>query len=147
MLSFGMRVVLDTNIIVGAMLKGGGASRAILRLCLEGQVIPLVGVALFAEMEDVLARDLLLQKSHLNLGERQELFAAFLNVTAWVSIYYSWRPNLRDEADNHVVDLAIAGNADYIITQNKRDFQQMDLLFPNLNIVNAAEFLDIWRTQ
>lgn len=49
-----MRVVLDTNIIVGAMLRDGGAARAVLRLCLQGEVQPIVGVALFAEMEDVL---------------------------------------------------------------------------------------------
>ena len=44
-----MRVVLDTNIIVGAMLSGGGAAREVLRLSLEHQITPLVGVALFSE--------------------------------------------------------------------------------------------------
>ena len=141
-----MRVVLDTNIIVGAMLSDGGASREILRLCLEQNITPLVGTALFTEMEDVLSRKDLFQKCKIDATERDELFRAFLSCTEWTPIYYSWRPNLRDEADNHSVDLAIAGNASYIITQNERDFQQMNLLFPDLEIINAADFLKMWRT-
>lgn len=142
-----MRVVLDTNIIVGAMLRDGGGARAVLRLCLQGQLQPLIGVALFAEMEDVLSRDDVLRTSTLTQAERQELFAAFLSVTQWVPIYYTWRPNLRDEADNHVVDLAVAGNAEYIVTQNERDFAKMELAFPHLKLATAAEFLEIWRKR
>ena len=141
-----MRVVLDTNILVGALLRDGGASREILRLCFEQNITPLVGTALFTEMEDVLSRKDLFQKCRIDATERDELFRAFLSCTEWTPIYYSWRPNLRDEADNHIVDLAIAGNASYIITQNERDFQKMNLLFPDLEIINAAEFLKMWRT-
>ena len=142
-----MQVVLDTNIIVGAMLRDGGASRAVLRLCLQGEVQPLIGVALFAEMEDVLSREELFRNSKLTTGERQDLFAAFLSVTQWVPIYYTWRPNLRDEADNHVIDLAIAGNAEYIITKNTRDFASMDLKFPDLTLATAATFMETWRKE
>jgi putative PIN family toxin of toxin-antitoxin system len=142
-----MRLVLDTNIIVGAMLREGGAARAVLRLCLQGEVQPIIGVALFAEMEDVLSRESLFRKSQLTYPERLELFAAFLSVTRWVPIYYTWRPNLRDEADNHVVDLAVAGNAEYIVTQNERDFAKMELQFPQLKLVTAAEFMELWRKR
>jgi putative PIN family toxin of toxin-antitoxin system len=142
-----MLVVLDTNIIVGAMLREGGAARAVLRLCLQGELQPIVGVALFAEMEDVLSRENLFRKSQLTQAERHELFAAFLSVTRWVPIYYTWRPNLCDEADNHVVDLAVAGNAEYIVTQNERDFAKMELQFPQLNVATAAEFMELWRKR
>jgi len=37
-------------------------------------------------------------------------------------IYFLWRPNLRDEADNHLVELAVAGGAQAVVTRNKRDF-------------------------
>ena len=142
-----MQVVLDTNIIVGAMLRDGGAARAVLRLCLQGQVQPVIGLALFAEMEDVLSRDDVFRNCALTGTERQDLFAAFLSVTQWIPIYYTWRPNLRDEADNHVVDLAVAGNADYIITQNERDFAKMELQFPHLKLATAAEFMHLWRNR
>lgn len=142
-----MRVVLDTNIIVGAMLREGGAARAVLRLCLQGEAQPMIGVALFAEMEDVLSRDDLFRTCALTHTERQDLFAAFLSVTQWVPIYYTWRPNLRDEADNHVVDLAVAGHAEYIVTQNEHDFANMELQFPHLKLATAAQFLDLWRKR
>lgn len=142
-----MRVVLDTNIIVGAMLRDGGACRAVLRLCLQGEVQPIIGVALFAELEDVLSREDLFRNSKLTAAERQDLFAAFLSVTQWVPIYYTWRPNLRDEADNHVVDLAVAGNADCIVTKNERDFANMELQFPQLKLATAAEFMELWRKR
>ena len=54
---------------------------------------------------------------------------------------------MRDEADNHVVDLAIAGNAEYIITQNIRDFASMDLKFPALTLATAATFVETWRKE
>jgi len=67
-----MRVVLDTNIIVGAMLSGGGAAREILRLSLENCITSLIGVALFSEMQDVLSRGSLFQKCLLDAAERDE---------------------------------------------------------------------------
>ena len=51
-----MRFVLDTNIIVGAMLRDDGSMRAVLRMCLQGHLQPLIGLALFSEMEDILSR-------------------------------------------------------------------------------------------
>lgn len=57
-----------------------------------------------------------------------------MSVCRWVKVYYLWRPNLLDEADNHLIELAIAGNASVIVTRNIRDFQQSQLQFPQLKI-------------
>lgn len=72
---------------------------------------------------------------------RMELLDAFLSSCIWVPIYYLWRPNLRDEADNHLVELAIGGGATVIVTANKRDFSRAELLFPQLVIQTAGELL------
>ena len=69
------------------------------------------------------------------------MFAAFLSVCDWVQVYFSWRPNLPDEADNHIVELAVAGGAIMIITNNARDFRASELRFPNLRIVTPREFV------
>ena len=142
-----MKVVVDTNIMVGALLQEDGACRAVIRLCLQGELKPMMGVALFSEMEDVLSRHDLFKESRLDLNERTELFQAFLSKTELVKIYYSWRPNLHDEADNHVVDLAVACGAEYIITQNTRDFARMELKFQQLRCTTAAQFLSEWRAR
>jgi len=66
----------------------------------------------------------------------------FLNLALiGILIYYGWRPNLRDEGDNHLIELAVAGNAQYIVTYNLKDFKNMDLQFPELQIISPEAFL------
>lgn len=137
------RIVLDTNVFTAAILSATGANRAVLRACLARKASPLMGSALFHEYEDLLARPGLMAKSPLNQTERGQLFDAFLSVCEWVRVYYLWRPNLPDEADNHLVELAVAGGADAIVTNNVRDVQTGELLFQHLQILTPAQFLKI----
>jgi predicted nucleic acid-binding protein len=60
-----------------------------------------------------------------------------------VRVYYLWHPNLPDEADNHLVELAVAGGADAIVTNNVSDVQTGELLFPHRQILTPARFLKI----
>ena len=136
-----MIVVVDTNVFVSAVMSPNGASRHIIRYCLQGELQPLMGNALFAEFEDVCSRDELFDTRLITRRERDELLDAFFASCLWTPIYYLWRPNLRDEADNHVLELAVAGNAGTIITANKKDFQGSDLSFPMIEVLNPIEFL------
>ncbi len=49
--------------------------------------------------------------------------------------------NLPDEADNHVVELAVAGNTEAIVTHNTRDFRQNELRFPGLTVVTPGALI------
>ena len=133
--------MIDTNVLAGALLKRAGHNREVIRTCLEGKCRPLIGQALFMEYEDVLGRKHLFHSCPLSGRERQEFFAAFLSVCEWVEIYFSWRPNLPDEGDNHIVELAVAGGAEMIVTNNVRDFRHAQLRFPGLRTVSPHEFL------
>ena len=135
------RIVVDTNVFTAAVLSATGANRAVLRACLTAKAHPLMGSALFHEYEDLLARPKLMAKSPLNPAERRQLFESFLSVCEWVRIYFLWRPNLPDEADNHLVELAIAGGADVIVTNNTRDVRRGELSFPHLQVLSPAQFL------
>ena len=136
-----MKVVIDTNIFVSAIMNADGAPRQVIRLCLEERLIPLISNALFAEYEDVCGRDVLFDDRFISKEERITLLDAFLSSCVWTPIYYLWRPNLRDEGDNHLVELAVGGGASALITANKKDFAQAELLFPQLEIHTAGEFL------
>jgi putative PIN family toxin of toxin-antitoxin system len=133
-------VVLDTNVLVAAM-RGAGAANKLLSACLEGRVIPAIGAALLAEYEDVVRREAVFRGGLLNLRERDELLEIFLSVCRWTRIYYAWRPNLRDESDNHLIELAVASMARYLVTQNLRDFRNMELKFPFIEIVTATQIV------
>jgi putative PIN family toxin of toxin-antitoxin system len=134
------RIVLDTNVFVGACL-GAGASNQIVGACLENRLVAIMGNALFAEYEDVLSRDALFAKSRLNRKEREELFDIFCAHCEWIRVYYQWRPNLKDEADNHLIELAVAGNAECIVTRNTKDIAVGQLAFPHIKILTPEAFL------
>ena len=136
-----MRIVVDTNVLVAAVSSPGGASREILRRCLVQRYEPLMGQTLLAEYESVLARVEPFAASPIGEAERDALWAALASRCRWVRVYYLWRPNLPDEADNHVVELAVAGGAEAIATHNTRDFVRSELHFPGLRVLSPGELI------
>jgi putative PIN family toxin of toxin-antitoxin system len=134
------RIALDTDVLVAAMLGAGAASRLV-GAVLEGRFEPLMGPALYAEHEAVLARGRLFARCRLSAAEREELLDIYLARCRWTRIYFLWRPNLRDESDNHLVELAVAGGAQAIVTRNRRDFRGAELRFENLAVLTPAEAL------
>ena len=135
------RIVVDTNILVSAILSPDGAAREVLRRCLTGRYRPLIGNALFLEYEDVLSREKLFAAAPIGQEDREALLDAFLGACQWIEIAFLWRPNLPDEADNHLVELAVAGNAEAIITHNARNVASGDLVFDGIRIVAPGDLL------
>ena len=135
-----VKIVVDTNVFVGACM-GVGASNRVIAACVEKRSTPLMGTALFAEYEDVLGREALFDGCRLKLDEREELLDIFLSACEWTRIHYGWRPNLPDEGDNHLVELAIAGGAEFVVTRNLRDLSRMELRFPSLTVLDPEAFL------
>lgn len=136
-----MRYLLDTNVLVSAILSPDGAAREVLRRCLTGKAQPLIGNALFLEYEDVLSRDNLFVEAAVGPAERAALLDAVLGVCQWINVAFLWRPNLPDESDNHLVELAVAGNAEWIVTSNTRDITAGDLVFDSFRIATPGDWL------
>jgi len=90
----------------------------------------------------LLSRTEVFAKCILSPKEREALLDAYLSVCRWATVYYAWRPNLRDEADNHLIELAIAGGADCLITKNRKDFNGAELKFPGLKVQSPEQFLE-----
>ena len=141
----GPHLVLDSNVLASAFTSGKGAPRELLRAVLRGECVAAISVPLFLEYEDVLTRPQVRQRCSLSEEEQERLFDAFLARTELVEVYYRWRPNLRDEADNHVLELAIAAGGIPIVTYNRRDFASGDLRFPGLIVQTPAAWLKAQR--
>jgi putative PIN family toxin of toxin-antitoxin system len=139
------RVLIDTNVFISALLSQESPPSLVMRLCLTKSIKPMMGTTLYTEYCDVCSRDHIFKNSALNKVERYELFDDFISLCEWISVYYLWRPNLRDEGDNHLLELATASQAKYIITGNTKDFEEGDLLFPDITIVTPREFIEQWR--
>jgi predicted nucleic acid-binding protein len=135
-------LVIDTNVFVAGLRSAGGASRAVLRRVLHGQFQPLFGNALWMEYQDLLGRPVWGEAS--TPAERVAVLAALAKQGRWVTVYYGWRPNLPDEADNHLIELALAGGAEAIVTHNLRDIKGGELRLGNLRVLTPAQCLEVW---
>jgi hypothetical protein len=62
----------------------------------------------------------------------------------WVEVFYAWRPNLPDEADNHLIELGVAAQAEAIVTRNLRDVARGELKFPSLRVLTPEQCLEVF---
>lgn len=117
-----MRLVLDTNVVVAALRSPAGASAALLRAARHHEVTLLANVALALEYEATCRR----AEHRLAAGLSEHQVMVFVNAVIAlaepVESHYLWRPQLRDPADELVLEAAVNGQAEAIVTFNRRDF-------------------------
>jgi putative PIN family toxin of toxin-antitoxin system len=115
-----IKVVVDTNVLIAGLIGGNGPNRAILRHCLQGELKLYVGNALYLECQDLLNRERIQALCKQTSVSLMEFLDGFAHVCPPVDVHYLWRPNFKVESDNHLVELAIAACAAYIITTTYR---------------------------
>jgi putative PIN family toxin of toxin-antitoxin system len=116
------RVVLDTNILVAASRGRLGASFALLQALRNGRYRALVSVPLMLEYEAVPQRPEQLAASRRGGAQTRAFLDALCLCVEPVHLHYLWRPQLRDPADEMVLETALNGRADALITLNTADF-------------------------
>lgn len=136
-----MRIVVDTSVLFAGLYSRRGAAHVVLRGCLARRWTPVVTVPLAAEYEDVLNRPELRRGSNLSTADLSVFLDGFLAVSELIPVFFLWRPNLRDEGDNMVVEAAVAGRAEVIVTHNVKDFAGGDLRFDQIEILTPAALL------
>ena len=117
-----MRVVADTDVIVAAMRSPGGASAAILRAARLKKVTLLASVPLAMEYEAVCSQPEHRLAAGLRDWEVEVFLNALLAMTEPVETHFLWRPQLRDPGDEMVLEAAVNGRAEALVTFNIRDF-------------------------
>lgn len=132
-----MKIVIDTNVLFTALRSSRGASYKLVSLLPSGRFSITISVPLIIEYEDVLRRG----KLPASISEKD--ISDFLDFLCYVGyrqdIFFLWRPFLPDSSDDLVLEVAVAGGCDAIITYNKRHFKNVEKF--GLRIIDPKEFL------
>jgi putative PIN family toxin of toxin-antitoxin system len=134
------RVVLDTDVLVAAFRSPQGASAELLRRVHVRQLLMLASVALFAEYESVLTRPEHLQATGLRAADMQLVLDELAELVVRVSDWFQWRPQVRDPADEMVLEAAVNGGAEVLISFNRRDFGDAPARF-GVMLATPGQFL------
>ena len=141
-----MLITVDTNVLYAGLRSKSGASHAILRSILTQELKIALSVPLFIEYEAVLKRSKSLQDFGMTIPMVDDFLDALVAVGYVYKIYYNFRPNLRDEADNMLVELSLTSHSQYLITNNIRDFTiDNQLKFDDLRVITPRDFWIFWR--
>lgn len=117
-------IVIDTNVILSALYSRNGVSNRFLPKIDSEKFSTHISVSLLFEYEDVLFRNH--SKLPYSISELSHVLNYICDVAVKHEIFYLWRPTLSDPKDDHILELAIAGNVDYIVTYNLSDFRGID---------------------
>jgi putative PIN family toxin of toxin-antitoxin system len=124
-----MRLVLDTDVLIAGLRSDRGASRQLLLLALDKQLVMLASVPLMIEYESVATRAEQLKQSCMSTEDTNLILDAFAAVVEPVNLRFLWRPRLKDPGDEMVLETAVNGGADHIATFNLRHLAEAAAVF------------------
>jgi putative PIN family toxin of toxin-antitoxin system len=131
------QVVIDTNVIVAGVRSKRGSSFRLLSLVGTGLFDIHLSVPLVLEYEEVLVR--LLQQLPIDRDGINDLIDYHCAVAVRHEIFYLWRPVLRDPSDDMVLEVAVHGGCENIITFNSRDFANVGQF--GIELIDPGTFL------
>jgi len=135
-------IVMDTNVLISGLCRyEHSPSYRILKSIQEGKTPLALNQKLFLEYESVLYRKEILKLTGASSEEIKIVLEALLSIALESESYYMWRPNLSDETDNFILELAVSTSA-IIITKNLKDFKSGELKFPDLIVTTPVKFCE-----
>lgn len=138
------RIVLDTNVLVAGLQSRSGASNLILRVVPERRFTLLISVPLFLEYEAGLKRPERRLVHGLSENRIDVLLGVWAKLCEPVTLHYLWRPQLRDPKDEMVLETAVNGRCDALVTFNVQDFETAAPKF-GVKVMRPADWLATWR--
>lgn len=138
--------MLDTSVLVAGLRSRHGASNRLLQRVANRELNPLVTTPLFLEYEAVLKRAEHQLATGMGLEHIDAFLSSFASAAVGVDTHYRWRPQLRDSADEMVLECVVNGGADYLITFNVKDFRPSDDQFGYQLMTPGAFVLEYERS-
>ena len=135
-----LRIVLDTAVLVAGLRSRNGPNNALLREVALGNVVVVCTPALFLEYEDVLKRPEQRAVHGLSVEQVDDLLNELAKLIVPVDVHFHWRPQLSDPDDEMVLEAAINGRADAIVTNNIKDFAGVTQKF-NTQVLSPVAIL------
>ena len=135
-----MIIVLDTSVVVAALRTRSGVGNAVLRLVAQRHVTILATPPLFLEYEEVLKRPEHRLAHGLTPEGVDEFLAELAALIEPVELHFQWRPQGRDPNDEMVLEAAINGRADVLVTYNLADFVGVAERF-RISVMHPADLL------
>ena len=132
-----MKIVLDTNILLQS-LAHKSTGRPIWDAFLNEKFSLILTTSILLEYEEIIARKTSEQVANNVLALLRESINS-----KFIDIYYEWNVITEDVDDNKFFDAAVAGNADYLVSNDTHFNEATKIEFPKVNIVNANAFLKI----
>ena len=137
--------MLDTSVVVAALRTRLGAGNAVLRLVARRRVVALATPPLFLEYEDVLKRPEHQLVHGLAPEAIDEFLAELASLIEPVEVHFQWRPQSRDPNDEMVLEAAINGQADALVTYNIADFAEAGERF-RVSVLRPGDLLKKVKT-
>jgi len=135
-----MNLVLDTSVVVSAVRSRNGASNRLLQMAYVRSLRVLATPALFLEYEELLGRDEQRAVHRMSPARTRDFLIGLAAIIEPVRVYYQWRPQMQDADDEMVLETALNGHADAIVTHNVRDFVSAASRF-NLHVVTPGSLV------
>jgi len=140
-----MRIVLDTSVVVAGLRTRLGAGNAVLRQVASRRLVLLASPPLFLEYEEVLKRPEHRLAHGLPLEAIDEFLAELAVLIEPVEVHFQWRPQTPDPNDEMVLETAINGRAEAVVTYNVADFSVAARRF-KISVLSPADLLKKVRT-
>ncbi len=140
------KIVIDTNVLLSALFSKNGKSFKLFELlaqkALSGNKYNVISVPLALEFEEVLLRPRNREKyDYFTHEEIRLIISDIVHISHKTKLHFLWRPFLKDSFDDKVLETAVNGQAEAIITYNTKDFAEVKKYF-NIDILTPAELFN-----
>lgn len=134
-----LEAIIDTNVLLSGLNSRNGKAFKILEALSEDKFNISISVPLVLEYESILKKKL--NRTIYSDEDIRSVIDYICKIGRHIKVFYLWRPILKDPYDDHLLEVAVAANAKWIVTYNVKDFERTSNF--GINAVPPYEFLKV----